>query len=81
MKKESLIKVLGEKDYNLYNDPSTINKYTDREVQENEHDYLCDAYNTLINESIYKYYSDLHTIFSTEREKRNLEELPRLFAL
>jgi hypothetical protein len=72
-------KILGDKDWNLFHNPKSIKDYTDREVQVNEHDYLCDCCDTLLNYSIYSYYSDLYSIFTKEREKRNLEKLPQLF--
>ncbi len=76
---ERIKKNLGEKDYNLTQNPNNIKDYTDREIQENEHDYLCDCCNTLLNEGIYPFYSQLYRIFHKEREERNLEKLPQLF--
>jgi len=47
--KKKVREILGERIYKLLKTPSKISEYADKEVQKNEHDYLCDAYNELLS--------------------------------
>lgn len=68
---------MEEKLKELYADPTIISEFSDRDIQELEHDFLCDVWND-ISGSLY--FHEMYSMFSSERENRNLEKLPQLFS-
>ena len=66
---------LNERLLELHKNREKVTSFSDREVQELEHDFLCEVwYITMTN-----YSSEMYEVFKAERIARNLEELPRLF--
>jgi hypothetical protein len=68
---------MEEKLKGLHTDTTRISEFSDRNIQELEHDFLCDVWND-VSGSLY--FNEMYQIFSKEREKRNLEKLPQLFS-
>ena len=67
---------LNERLLELHKNREKVTSFSDREVQELEHDFLCEVWYDI---TMTNYSSEMYEVFKAERIARNLEELPRLF--